>query len=260
MIMTDIDRKKATWGGISLLEDVFTDHRVGPLHILLKRVANELWIAFDRTQVEHPDPNMQDWSRWALKKKDSVVEIWPVMPNLQVIVRPEYPFMLSPGASVKVYTRIPVWVAVFAHDPKKHKLTESPTVLLSKTWYGDFVDGVMCYWIHSAARREMSKDLLQEHTAVATLLIRNESENDLQIDKLSIRVDRLSLYDSEGYLWTDEMDIRYHGEDQHSDITMSGKAPKELVQPKLITTPRDPAKKSFAERTFRIIKEIPGFS
>ncbi len=258
--MSDSHAKQSPWGGIPLPEDELTDHIIGPLHILMKRTSNEIWIAFDRTQTKQPDFELQSWTRWALNRKDAVIEAWPIMPDLQVIVRPEYPFSLSPGATVKVFTRIPVWVGIFAHDPRKHKLTETPTVMLSKTWYGDFTDGVMCYWIATAARREISKDVLNDYTAVASLHIRNESETDLKIEKLSIRVDRLSLYDSEGFLWTDEMDIRYHGEDQHSEITMSGKAPKELKNPKLVTSPRDPVKKSFAERTFRIIKEIPGFS
>ena len=258
--MSETQTKASSWGSISLPTDEFIDHKIGPLHVMMKRTSNEIWIAFDRSQLEFPDPETQSWTRWALNRKDAVVELWPIIPDLQVIVRPEYPFLLAPGASVKVFTRIPVWVAVYAHDPRKHKLTETPTIQLSKTWFGDFTDGVMCYWIATTARREVSKDVMNDYTTVASLHIRNESESDLKIEKLSIRVDRLSLYESEGYLWTDEMDIRYHGEDQHGEITMSGKAPKELKHPKLITSPRDPVKKSFAERTFRIIKEIPGFS
>jgi hypothetical protein len=258
--MSERTKKTSVWGGISLPANEFVDHKIGPLHIMMKRTSNEIWVSFDRTQVEEPGPEVQSWTRWALTRKDSVIEVWPLMPDLQVIVRPEYPFSLAPGAAVKVFTRIPVWVGVFAHDPRKHKLTETPTVQLSKTWYGDFTDGVMCYWIGTTARREVSQDVLNDYTAVASLNIKNESDTDLKIEKLSIRVDRLSLFESEGFLWTDEMDIRYHGEDQHSEITMNGKAPKDLQHPKLITSPRDPLKKSFAERTFRIIKEIPGLS
>lgn len=252
--------KQSSWGPVAVPTGDHVVHRVGPLGLVLKKVSNEIWIATDRTQLELPDTDALVWSRWALKKESTPLEVMPMMPDRQVVVRPEYPFMLAPGAEVRIYTRIPVWVGVFALEGKRHMLMETPTVIMCKTWFGDFTEGTMCYWISTTARRVITDDVFQSHTAISTLQIRNESSADLKIDKLGIRVDRLSLFDKDGQLWTDEMDIRYKGEEQHSEITMKGKPPSEVKEAKLLTSPRDPVKKSFAERTFRILKDIPGFN
>ena len=248
------------WGPKSIQSLVFQQQRIGPLTLVFKRTSNELWIASDRSQKGVIDFEELDWSRWALKKEDTPIELFPLMPDLQVIVRPENTFMLSPGAQVRIFTRIPVWVGIYSNDGKKNKLAEIPTMILSKTWFGDFEDGVLSYWVSTTARREVNKDVYQPHVAISTLNIKNESETDLKIEKLSIRVDKLSLLEKDGQLWTDEMDIRYKGEEQHSEISIKGKLPVELKDAKLISQPRDPIKKSFVERTFRILKEIPGFS
>ncbi len=252
--------KYYNWGPVAIPAGDQMVHRVGPLGLVFRKISNEIWIAADRTQIEHPDPETLVWSRWALKKDSVPIEVMPMMPDRQVVVRPEYPFMLSPGAEVRIYTRIPVWVGVYALESKRHLLMEIPTVMLSKTWFGDFIEGTMCYWISTTARRLITDDIFQSHTAISTLHIKNESNSDLKIDKLGIRVDRLSLFDKDGQLWTDEMDIRYQGEEQHSEITMKGKPPSEVKEARLLTSPRDPVKKSFAERTFRIFKDIPGFN
>lgn len=252
--------KATIWGPISIIPGEISVHWVGPLKLLFKRLFNEIWIASDRSQVEHTDVDELDWSRWAIKKEDFTVELYPMMPNKQVVVRPEHPFNLASGAKATIFTRIPIWVGIYTNESKKHKLTEIPSIMLSKTWFGDFLDGILCYWVTTTARRNVTDDIFQAHTAISTLNIKNDSDNDLTIDKLSLLVERLSLYEKNGQLWTDEMDIVYKGEDNQSEITMTGKPPQGFKDAKLISSPRNPLKKSFAERTFNILREIPGFS
>ncbi len=249
-----------TWAQIEVVEGEVSLRQVGPMTLAFRRAANEIWVAVDRSQMEKTDEDTLTWSRWALKQKDAQIQLLPIMPDRQVVVRPEFPFRLSSGATAKIFTRIPVWVGVYTTEIPVHKLTEIPSVNLSKTWFGDFLDGTLCYWISTMARREVTSDLYQPHTAISTLNIKNESDEDLHIDKLSIRVERLSLYIQGEQLWTDEMDIVYKGSDQHSEIRMTGKTPSEAKNAILITPPRDAVRHSFAERTFRILKEIPGFS
>jgi len=261
-IMDPLEKKsiKLTWGSLSVPQSEITTLMIGPVKLVFRRFSNEIWIATDRSQMEHTDTDELEWSRWAVKKEDFNIELLPLMPDKQVVVRPEYPFNLSSGAKVRIFTRIPVWIGVYTNESKRHKLVEIPSILLNKTWFGDFVDGVLCYWITTTARRFVTDDIYQSHTAISTLNIKNESDEDLRIDKLSLRVDRLSLFERKGQLWTDEMDIKYRGGDQHSEIIMTGKPPLEYKDAKLITSPRDPQRKSFVERTFKILKEIPGFS
>lgn len=248
-----------SWGEFNVGHELIV-RRFGPLSLLFKRVSNEIWIASDRSQTEQIDTESLVWSRWALKKDQASITLLPMMPDRQVVVRPEYPFMLSPRAEVRIFTRIPTWVGIMSNDIKNHKLTEIPTVTLSKTWFGDFLDGVLCYWLSTTARREVDLSLMQPHLALSTLHIRNDSSDDLKIEKLTIRVERLSVFTLHDNLWTDEMEIRFMGEEQNSDITMTGRPPSEAKGAKLISSPRNPVRKSIAERTFSMLKEIPGFT
>jgi hypothetical protein len=255
-----VNQTPSIWGPITVLPDEISVHWIGPLKMLFKRLSNEIWIAIDRSQVEHTNPDDLDWSRWAIKKEDFSIELLPLMPDKQVVVRPEHPFNLASGAKATIFTRIPVWVGIYTNESKRHKLTEIASLTLNKTWFGDFLDGVLCYWVATTARRKVTDDIFQPHTVITTLNIKNESDQDLTIDKLSLLVERLSLYEKKGQLWTDEMDIVYNGEDNQSEITMTGKPPQGFKDAKLISTPRNPQRKSFTERTFKILKEIPGFS
>lgn len=244
------------WYPITLAENETYSKSVGPLTLYLKRTSNEVWIAHDRSQMENVDESSLDWSRWALKKNDAELQLLPLLPDKQVVVGPEHSFHLGVGAEVRIFTRIPVWIGVYAMENSLKKLMEVPSVVLSKTWFGDFVGGELCYWISSTARSQISPEIFQPHTAICTLNIRNDSEEELRIEKLSVKVDHLSLFLSDRQLWSDEMQIQYKGGDQHSDIHITGKVPHEACDAVLLQSPRNPEKRSFAERTFKMLSEI----
>lgn len=225
----------------------------GPLHLYFRKVLNEIWIATDRSQVENPKSESLTWSRWAFDGDFESVMLKPMLPDMQVTVRPEHAFRLAPGARVQIFTRIPVWVAVSLKASTEYKLMEIPTVELNKTWFGDFLSGSLCYWLSTSARREIVPEMFQPHTVITTMNIHNASREDLLIEKVNILVERLSVYIHENQLWSDEMDITYKGGDQHSEITMNGEPPSARSDAKHIANPRNPLKKSFAERILREI-------
>jgi hypothetical protein len=247
------------WRTIPVSEGDITGIRIGPAQIGLKRTHNEFWTAVVRS-LDDPTPNFDaEWSRWALRKAGVSLRLTPMMPDRQIVVRPEYPFRLASGAEVRIFTRIPVWVGIFTDEAKPSKLVEYPTVLLSKTWFGDFLDGILCYDVSTTARRDITPEHFQPHTVICTINIRNQSDEDLQIDKLSLLVERLSMYELDGQLWSDEMDVEYRGGDKHSDIAVKGKAPSEASTARLLSPPRSAQRKSIAERTFRMIKDFHVF-
>lgn len=229
---------------------------VGPVQLFFRRMYNEVWIAADRTQVERPEEHTLQWERWAFDDSKTAIALKPLMPDLQVAVRPEHVFRLVPGARINVYTRIPVWIGVYSGADASHKLMEIPTVELSKTWFGDFLSGSLSYGLSTRARRAIEQDMFQPHTIISTMNIHNASGEDLLIEKVNILVERLTIFSHEQQLWSDEMDIVFKGGDQHSEITMNGTPPKAAPSAVLITPPRKQLKKSFAER---ILKEIQLF-
>lgn len=250
---TVVDFDSDIWRSLELKTEESGKLVVGPVQIYYRHMLNEVWVATDRSQLEKVDPDKLEWSRWAFRSNQIKLKIVPMMPDRQVTVRPDTPFRLTKGTSIRIYTRVPTWIAVYAIDDTLHKLVEIPTVILSKTWFGDFIDGTLSYWLSTRARRSIVSEMFQPHTVICTLNIRNESDEDLSIEKINLLAERLSIYIKDDQLWSDEMDVLYKGGDQHSELTVKSTAPEYASDAILVTQPRNPVKKSFAERILREI-------
>ena len=166
---------------------------IGPLTLWLRAEDGELWITHSRaTGGAEPDdapPADAQWSRWALPEGQRHLHLSPVFPDRPLVVKPEHAFSQMRRASARVYVRIPVWVRVEITDRPGGRsaiLTEIPTVTLSETWWGDFRDGEMAYWLTTTGRRKLSPDLFGAHLVVSAVQMDNLSEDDLQVDRKSV--------------------------------------------------------------------------
>lgn len=278
------------WTDVPIYDGKTVTHKVGPVTIHIKKFLNEIWIAYTSNVTENiPEavdftkrPNKDNvspetfendtpqvsagskpselmWNRWAMKTEVSSIRFRPIFPDRSVVIKPEYPFKIAHGASVRVYTRIPVFIRITPTDEPDHVITDIPAMKITGTWFGDFLNGELCYWITSKARREITEDLYEHHLCITPMTITNESNEDLPFDKMSLKVAHLSIYNNNQAMWADETKITYFGGDKLSDIEMQGVAPIEAGNAKLLTKPRTPIRKSLTVRTFRLIKEIPNF-
>ncbi len=280
------------WGDYSLEKnDEITLSLQKALHLHVARVENEIWVAFDRAASSFEDAGTgytgtksvktefspdeaeeifeerkerttidydgRSWSRWALMSSEPRISVQPVFPDMPFVVRPDYEFRLAPKASARIYTRIPI--AVSLHDASNGmlKLTEINSVNLVKTWFGTFEGGEVCYWLSTTASRTVRQQMVRQYRCYCPLVISNDSSEFLHVDKLCIRVDRLSIFSDGERLWSDEMFITHKGSDGYSDLVVNGKPPPEAPNSKLIGKPRNPVKRGIAERTFKVLNQLP---
>jgi hypothetical protein len=252
------------------------------LALYLARVEQEVWLAWERsgtgsdeatsaeessdqqTQVsikddaEENQPPLIDlkgrsWSRWALKSKQPEISIKPMFPDLPFVVRPDYPFRLAPGAEAKIYTRIPVAIGIYDKSDNMLKLMELNSVDMVKTWFGTFEGGEVCYWLPTTASQVVRQNMFRPHRVYCPVVIQNKSSDFLHVEKLCLRVDRLSIYEAKGKLWSDCMSITYNGSDRFSDLVAEGKPPAEAPDAALISRPRNPVSRGIAEQTFKLL-------
>ncbi len=240
------------WASHGLEGDTPRSWSVGDLSLSALTVQDEIWLAHHHQQanVESAEPAKKDWSRWALKKPSAAVSLKPVFPDKSVVVKPEVPFHLLPGVQVRVYVRVPLWVAVASSSKDEQLLSEFPAVVLSLTWFGTPMEGELCYWISSSARRQITTDLYKSHLAICPVQLKNSSEEDLLVDKLCLRVRWLSLFDAEGQLWSNETKVSYKGSDMVSQVSVSSGAPREAPGATLRSGPREHLRRSFGIKTF----------
>ena len=238
---------------------------VGPLAVWLRSVENELWLAHaGRGENDGPLPEPPadiEWRRWALPEGAHRIRIRPVLPDRPLVVKPEHSFMLLRHASARIYLRIPVWIRVEAlqdHGGGGALLAEIPTVQLSDTWWGDHLEGELAFWLPTRGRRRLDTEMFQPHLVIGVVQLDNLSEDDLQVEKLSLRVEHLSVYEKDRWLWAEEVSVNYHGETEGSEIRMEDHPPVEARDAREIT-PARAQRKSFRARTFARLRAISGW-
>lgn len=251
------------WGRLELPVETTLRHRIGPRDHWFAFRDREIQVASapvpegEATPTPEP-PEGVEWARWAVPGEGRSVVLRPTLPNRSVVLQPELPFSLLPRAEARIYVRIPLWIRVEMADPERSLLSEVPTVDLSDTWWGSFLEGDLCYWLPTHARREMRAELIQPYLAICPLLLVNRSGTDLRVEKLAFRVAHLSLFAHRGGLWADESVVRYQGEAEGSQIEITGKPPPEASGAIRVADPRIPVSRGFTARTFARLLAFPG--
>ena len=232
--------------------------KIASLNFWVKKKDDEVWVATEYKSDADPDKKPSDnsnhevlkWARFACKNPAEDVTISPVFPDYPIIVSSEYPLRISSGSRIQIFTRIPVWVQV-SLNKSGYVLTNMPSFKLSRTWFGNPLEGELCYWLSTKARRKLSEIDFEPYLINCPITIINKTNDDLNFEKFCFRVDRLSIFTLNDLLWADETQIEYRGEEQNSDIAMTGKLPVNLGKGELLTKARNPVSRSFATRTFK---------
>lgn len=252
-----MDTSQQFWGKLALAEDQHKYLELGNLQLWILKRDQDIWIGYqysdngEENGSEQPDPpDDLEWARWAMKSDVDTVNISPVFHDLPLVVHSEYPLKISPGTKIQIYTRVPIWVKIMAPE-SGYQLIEIPTVALSRTWFGSPIEGELCYFATTKARRDLTKIMPKPYLVACPILITNKSDEDLNFSNFCYRVERLSIYRHENVLWADETQIVYQGEDLNSDIIMTGRVPEGVSKKELMAKPRKTAQKSLATRTFR---------
>lgn len=237
----------------------------GPLQLWCKSTADELWITFqhketsnggkDRGEASPVIPGTPEWRRWTLRQSYKEIQVLPAFPDLPVVVKPESPFRVTRDVRTRIYVRVPVWVKILLG---KTGIVEIPAIVLSKTWFGNFTDGELCYWISSSARKKMEPDPSRPFLAICPIQIINRSEDELPVEKICLRVNQLAMYSARNQLWGNETRVIYKGQNESSEIEISHKAPPEAPEAKLISSSRETSKKGFTAKTFASLMDLPG--
>ncbi len=261
---TDTSALSPPWGRVDLPSTAVVPRRIGPRDHWLAFRQGEIQVATavaaegDPAPSEEPPPEVE-WARWAVPPGEAgVVFLRPTLPDRSVVLQPDVPFSLLPRAEARIFVRIPLWVRVEMAGGDGTLLHEVPTVELSDTWWGGFLEGELCYWLHTHARREMQRELLVPHLAICPLLLLNRSGTDLKVEKLAFRVAHLSLFLHDGGFWADESVVRYQGEAEGSQVEITGRAPEEARGAPRVAEPRVPMTRSFSARTFQRLRGLPG--
>lgn len=260
------DRSRAPWGQHSLPDEGTLSVEIGPLRLWARFRAGEVWLAHaagdwirrDAEPERKPPSEEEGWTRWPVPEGTTGLRLSPLFPPRSMVVKPELSFRLPPRSSARIYVRVPLWARVTAAGREDVPLVDVPTVELSDTWWGEFTDGELCYWLPTSARRRVRPGSFSPHVAMCPLELSNRSGRELEVAKIALRVAHLTLFRGDAGFWSDVTRVRYRGEDEGSDIDVSGQSPGEAGPTERAAEPRALLTRGFRARTFSRLRTLSG--
>lgn len=248
------------WTSRPMPSDKPRSTRVGQLRLLERFDGQDYWLASEHLDLETKktgaDAKEPTWLRWPLNAAYERVALKPVFADRPVVVETEVPLCLTPGGFTKIYARCPLWVRIELQGRDSLLIEELPSAPLSNTWFGDFLEGTLAYWVSSRTRTRIEPDSSQPWMAICPIHIRNTSDIELKIERICLRVEHLSLFAAEGQLWADETQVRYRGLDKISRIENTGKAPDEARDAILAAAPRETMSDGITAKTFASLRAL----
>jgi hypothetical protein len=215
--------------------------------------------AASRTFIERScKPSSSEWRHY-LSRESGPVRPQPVLPDRGIVVKPDRSLMLLAGESSQFFLEIPVWFRMNVGGDRKVQVFEEPLAVLSNTWFGDPVNGELCYVLATRLHQGMSSIATTAWCAVCPMAVTNDSATDLAFERICLHVQNLAVFRGTERLWTNGLSVLFRGADQASHIQVSPGPPE--FEPGLApaAAARQPADSWDIRKTFSRIREFADF-
>ncbi len=202
-------------------------------------------------------PRASEWRHY-LHRDSGPMQPAPVLPDRPVVIRPDRALTLLPGQSTVFFLHIPVWFRLSTSGARPARVFEEPLAVLTRTWFGDPVTGELCWGLATRLHHTLdSLEPMADH-AVCPLMIENDSDTDLEFQKICIHVENLSVFRGR-HLWTNSLHAVFKGPDQITQIEIVHTPPgfEERLVP--VSDAREPSTGWNIRRTFGVLKYFTDF-
>ncbi|HVP18394.1 MAG TPA: hypothetical protein VMU36_05305 [Spirochaetia bacterium] len=203
-------------------------------------------------------PESSQWRHY-LHREIGPVQPIPVLPDKPVVVRPDRALTLLPGQNALFFLEIPVWFRLCATVPRQLRIFEEAIVVLTKTWFGDPLTGELCYGLATRLHQGIDSVSPSAFLAVCPLSIANDSDTDLQFEKICLHVENLSIFRGPRRLWTNRLNVEFRGPEQATQIEIDHAAPVFEKGLAPFSEARQPAVGWNIRKTFGMLKSFADF-
>ncbi|ATI03687.1 MAG: hypothetical protein ACJA2Y_001171 [Cycloclasticus pugetii] len=148
---------------------------------------------------------------WSLANKQRIVSnnmpqklsLTPVMSDRAIVCRATTTVVLLPKEQISLYVAVPLWLQLSIRGGEKPLLDVS-TERISDTWFGlNSREGVMSYALRMSEQLDIQPSTNHGMRVTIEIRIKNESNEQLNLDKVSVPAPHLALYvDEVGHFWT----------------------------------------------------------
>ncbi|HET7650349.1 MAG TPA: hypothetical protein VFL15_06585 [Gammaproteobacteria bacterium] len=243
---------RAWWGEFSIAMQSMGCWHIGPLEIWAQHMAGEWRLAWRSGEelmqpvarveldvpIRQPEPGMQI-CRFSMRETGKPLWLLPALADRPVVVRPETALSIPSGEEVTLFVSTTLWVAVYA-NPQAPMLIEMPSLRPSDTWFGPNTrQGELCYASRTLAHTQIENVVPRPHRAVTPVQIRNHGNEALLLERLSVPVPLLTLYQNEaGDFWTQSIMLERTGRDDQARLHLgnvplpAGMAARQVAAPR----------------------------
>jgi hypothetical protein len=229
------------------------------MNIIINRRGDELTLASLGPDFVDIDDGEIPWNRFVTGSEDIRIRLTPLTPDKPVVVNPEYPVQILPGQSAKFFILLPAWIEVSIQKSPPVILSEIPSAVLSATWFGGPLDGILSYSLNSPAIRRTDESVLPEPgelKIISPLSIRNKSEELLSLQDLNIHCEHLKVYQGATRNWTNEIQISFFGGSQPSKVHYVEKRPNFEEVGKGHSGPRIKIRQDLLAKSYSFLKNF----
>jgi hypothetical protein len=234
--------------------------QAGTLQLWAKRAPEHEWrIATSRAGEElneissgedPPPPSDAAWKRWAFKEEDATLHVLPAMPDMPVVARPDSPVRIPRGNEITFFVSIPFFLQAHVGPANEIFIYEEPTVVLSKTWFGEPTGGELSYALRTSASRDLQGIKPGQHRVVCPVIVRNRSTEELNFQKICIRSMHVNIHAGATRLWTEEIEVTYLGQNSFSEVTFGKEPPAYEPTLGVLAPARETLARNFLKKSF----------
>ena len=256
--------KSVWWGEFEPQVNVVVNWSIGPLQFAIRRREKEWQVYHDNSDWADDTP-----STWTVSEEEEVIccdgtfyrhvfadtrekiVIAPLPADRSVVIKSAVPIFIPAGEQVSFYVSTPLWVQARLLQ-RKHVLLDAAALRLSDTWFGpSTMEGDLCYATTTSGRLNLDDLPVRVHRAITPVNIINSGEKPLKLEKLSLPVPFLSLFDSGVHgLWTEEITLRHDERKEMAEIVVGERPPDPYTGARRVSGPRIKAEKNILLKTF----------
>lgn len=188
-------------------------------------------------------------------KSNSLI-ITPALQNKPLVFKGNK-MLIAPRQRLTFFVKIPLILQLyFSKIQDENLLKEIPSSRLSDTWFGEPDNGVAAFALGSGYQLDFSETATTEVEAVCPVTIFNDWEQQLEIQRLIIKADNMTLYKNDSKIVTSVVKLEYKGQDTISSVNYGTSKLYHGENAEILAKARSNDTKSLLKANFHFIRNI----
>ena len=178
---------------------------LGTLSIWISRVESEWLYAWNHRDDTPPSielcftahdnkPDDLAWTRIIAPDAEHTVSFAPRLADRAVVIKGQESIAVLPRSNALLYAPVPVWIAVYSGATESRLLFDAPTRRLHRRWFGNSMQGSLCYSVFARLESDRALVDLEPVSAICPIRIRNQGSEPFRTDSVFIQANEFKLY------------------------------------------------------------------